>query len=89
MSISLVKLVATACLLNGPLVVAIVELSVVVDPVHRRPHWNDNFAAPIAGPVQQFRRFGYLEGVVVGHLVAGAVDLDLGGKRTGVGVDRR
>lgn len=89
MSISFVELCDTASLLDGPLVVAVIELSVIVDPIHRRSDWNDDFVAPIAGPVQQLCCLGDLEGVVVGHLEAGAVDLKFGGKCAGIGVDRR
>lgn len=87
MLISLVELGDTASLLDGPLVVAIVELSIVVDPVHSRPERDDDLVAPIAGLVQQLGRFGNLEGVMFGHLVARAVHLDLGGECAGVGVD--
>lgn len=68
------------------MVVAVVELSLVVDPVHRRSYWNDNLVTPIAGLVQKLCCFGNLESVVVGHFVAGAVDLELGGKCAGVGM---
>lgn len=82
--IDLIELINTARLLNGPLVVAVIDLSVVVHPVHRRPDRNDDPISPVAALVQQLCRFGNLEGIVVGHCSTGAMNLEFGRKFAGI-----
>lgn len=77
MPVHIRELGGTASFLDGPLIIAVVDLGIVIDPVHGTPYWNDDLVAPVTASVQQRGRLGNLECVVVGHRGAGAVNLEV------------